>query len=116
MTPADIPWGVAIPPLVLNALAILLGWLGHSGRLRRNHLVGIRTPSTLRSLEAWRSAHAAASGWWIWGGLAGAVLAAVAPFLPGQVPATACLAASFGLWLVALSAGSLLGVRAARAS
>ncbi|MFS0866767.1 SdpI family protein [Microbacterium sp. 179-B 1A2 NHS] len=39
---------------------ILLIWLANaaaSGRLKRNHLAGIRIPSTLASDEAWLAAH-----------------------------------------------------------
>ncbi len=54
--------------LLAGLAAILVGglllwtcWLGSQRRLPRNRIVGIRLPSTLRSDEAWTTAHVAAA-------------------------------------------------------
>lgn len=47
--------GGALVPYVVDRAA--------AGQVRRNHWLGIRTPSTMSSDAAWRTAHAAARGW-----------------------------------------------------
>lgn len=49
--------------LIVGGVAlIVVGWLSRLGRLPRNGLVGLRTPSTMRTKTAWREGHAAAAG------------------------------------------------------
>lgn len=49
--------------LIIAGLALLgLAWVGSQRKLKRNHLAGIRTPSTLSSDEAWYAAHESAAG------------------------------------------------------
>ena len=46
--------------VVMVGAGVLLVWLARaaaSGRLKRNHLAGIRIPSTMASDEAWLAAH-----------------------------------------------------------
>ncbi|SKB04694.1 SdpI/YhfL protein family protein [Aeromicrobium choanae] len=52
--------GRAVVGLVMLGVAALLWWMARAaaaGRLERNALVGIRTPSTMASDEAWLAAH-----------------------------------------------------------
>lgn len=52
--------GRAVIGVVMFGVAILLWWMARAaaeGRLERNALVGIRTPSTMASDEAWLAAH-----------------------------------------------------------
>ena len=51
---------VAVTFVFLTALIIVIDWAAAKGRLRRNQLVGIRTPSTMRSDHAWIAGHRAA--------------------------------------------------------
>ena len=51
---------IALTFAFLTALLIAIDWAAANGRLRRNHFVGIRTPSTTRSDRAWIAGHRAA--------------------------------------------------------
>jgi hypothetical protein len=44
----------------LSFLLVVVDWAAASGRLRRNHWVGIRIPSTMRSDQSWVAGHGAA--------------------------------------------------------
>lgn len=51
-----------IPGLIIavsGLLVIVVAFLGRDGRLPRNHFIGFRLPSTMRSDEAWGAAHRA---------------------------------------------------------
>ena len=52
--------GRAVIGVVMLGMGVLLWWMARAaaaGRLARNALVGIRTPSTMASDEAWLAAH-----------------------------------------------------------
>jgi hypothetical protein len=51
---------IAVTFVFLTALLIAIDWAAANGRLRRNQFVGIRTPSTMRSDQAWMAGHRAA--------------------------------------------------------
>jgi SdpI/YfhL protein family len=51
---------IAVTFVFLTALLIAIDWAAAKGRLRRNQFVGIRTPSTMRSDQAWVAGHRAA--------------------------------------------------------
>jgi uncharacterized membrane protein len=50
----------ALPPILISVLLIPLLSRAATGRLERNQWVGIRTPSTMRSDQAWVAGHRAA--------------------------------------------------------
>lgn len=50
----------AIPPILTSVLMIALASRAAKGQLKRNQWVGIRTPSTMRSDQAWVAGHRAA--------------------------------------------------------
>ena len=47
--------------IVAGLVVLLISWLGKVSKLPRNHFVGIRLPSTMKSDRAWAAAHRA--GW-----------------------------------------------------
>ncbi|MGO4957763.1 SdpI family protein [Luteococcus sp. Sow4_B9] len=49
--------------LVLGTLLWVMSWQGSSRRVSPNSLLGIRTPRTQRSQEAWHAGQEAASRW-----------------------------------------------------
>lgn len=59
---------------IFGGLVIIwVAWRGRVGKLPRNHFVGIRLPSTLKSDAAWAAAHRVS---WVYTALAGVSLAA----------------------------------------
>jgi len=97
-------------------LAILVtALLAAGGRLPRNYVVGIRTPSLLRSEEAWRTGHAAAAPWLE---AAGAVVTIGAVALlatrPNELASGLCLLVLTGIMGVLVGVGTRVAGRAAR--
>lgn len=45
---------------IICAVFVATAWAAGTGRLKRNQLVGIRTPASMRSDQAWVAAHRAA--------------------------------------------------------
>ena len=120
MAPVDSPeFGAIFAGCVLAAagsLVAFIGRLGRQGRLPRQHWAGIRTPSTMRSDDAWRVAHRAGglamevAGWIAAAlGLLSVVLAPADLIGPEALPLVAA-----GVLLVGVSIGGVRGVRAAR--
>lgn len=102
--------------LVMAGAGVALIWVanaGASGRLKRNQLAGIRTPSTLASDEAWLAAHVRAKRpTLITGGLSIAI--ALSTFLP--VPTEALTLGVLGggiLMLFVMLWGARVGGKAA---
>lgn len=62
-------WIAALVLIGGGALAVGVGFRARAGRLTRQSWVGIRTPTTMESDDAWREGHQAASGWLIGGGV-----------------------------------------------
>ena len=97
---------------LLGVVLLIVGWLSRLRLLPRNWLVGIRTPSTMRTPVAWRSGHEAAAGEMILAGsltMVGGLLAELLP-VSGSAVSAATLVLSIGLLLHA----STKAVRAAR--
>lgn len=86
-----------------------------SGRLRRNQIAGIRTPSTLVSDKAWLTAHRRAeppTRWAGWCAIAGGLVAVV----PVPLPVLCGVAVASCLGMVAFALhGASVGGKAARA-
>lgn len=62
----DDQWGLLVGAAVLAVAALvtrLVTRRAAEGRLRPNHVAGMRTTATLSSPEAWRAGHVAAVGW-----------------------------------------------------
>ncbi len=100
--------------VAIAGLAVgLVGWRGLRGTLPRNRFVGVRTPMTLASDEAFRAGNRVAGPPLLAAGavaLLGGPAAAASP----STPAFAVVLLVVGLGVVGLSvAGGLLGSRAA---
>lgn len=102
--------------LMLGAGALLI-WMARaaaSGRLKRNHLAGIRIPSTMASDQAWEAAHVRAERPTRYAGFASIATAAFAllplsePVLGGGVVLGCAVMIAFVLY------GALVGGRAAK--
>ncbi|MDT3330735.1 SdpI family protein [Microbacterium sp. KSW-18] len=102
--------------ILLAAMGVLLIWVATaaaSGRLTRNHIAGIRIPSTMASDEAWLAAHIRAKRPTVWGGVA-ALVAGLCAFLP--VPTESLSIVVIGASVVVLACvlyGARVGSRAA---
>lgn len=97
---------------VLAVAVLVVGALGVTRRLPRNRFVGIRTPLTLRSDDAFAAAHAVAGPGLLGAGLIavlGAVLGLATGSGTGLVFATVALVAA----LVIVGAAASFGLRAA---
>jgi uncharacterized membrane protein len=98
-------------------VGLLVVWLAirsWQGRLTRNYVAGIRTPATMRSDEAFRTANKVAAPF----SLVGGVVIAVVGVLQLIVPVRADVAVVLPGVLVAAAVmvvGGIKGVRAARA-
>ncbi|WP_305094494.1 SdpI family protein [Prescottella sp. R16] len=97
-----------------GALVVWTARSAGSGRLRRNHYVGIRTATTMAGDEAWTVAHRAGrplteTGGWlmILAGLAALIPMPEAALTAVTVTGVACLGGFTG-------AGAWVGIRAAR--
>lgn len=99
---------IALAGLVVIGVAAL-GW---RGRLPRNFFAGVRTPGTLRSDEAFRTANRVAAPLQVAGGavmVTGGVLTMALPTRDGKPVLAAVLVAA-----VLIVIGAIRGVRAAR--
>jgi uncharacterized membrane protein len=108
---------VIVAGIVLVLAGLLVVWVAirsWQGRLSRNYVAGVRTPSTMRSDEAFRIANKVAAPF----SLAGGVLIAVTGVVETLVPVRAIAAVVLtGVLLagVLIVVGGIKGVRAARA-
>lgn len=109
---------VAGVPALLGAALIWFATLMAARRLRPNHVVGIRTSKTMRSDEAWYTAHVAAAPWFRVGGILLLVGSAISLAVAGRdepsLLAAAIHQAALLLPVVVLLVGSLVGLRAAK--
>jgi uncharacterized membrane protein len=112
-------WGIVggLVMALAGALVLVVAKLGRDGRLRRNHYIGIRVPSTLSSDEAWRLAHRVAAPSLEAAGRSG-VVGGVAGIVVAILDDPALFAIVLGLTALGLLAGlawsTVAAVRAAR--
>ncbi|MCP2159952.1 SdpI family protein [Williamsia serinedens] len=110
MTTAALVLGVL--DAVLAVVVLVVGALGVTRRLPRNRFVGIRTPVTLRSDDAFRATHAVAGPGLLGAGLI-AALGAVLGLAAGSVTGTVFAAVAVVAALVIVGAAASFGLRAA---
>jgi hypothetical protein len=102
--------------IIAIAAGIVLAWVavaGRRGRLSRGRPVGVRTPSTIRSDEAFAAANKAAAPLGVAGGIVvalGGVLGLVVPERFFGVP----LFAGVLIGLALILAGAIVGIRASK--
>ncbi|MDR7302036.1 SdpI family protein [Haloactinomyces albus] len=100
--------------LVLGGAAVLLvGWRSLHGRLTRNRYVGVRTPATMHSEEAFELGNRVAAPAMLAGGAVGVLSGTALPMLPSLF--TIVMVAVIGLigWFALMMIGGVLGTRAA---
>ena len=101
-------WIVGLVLLLAGVVLLVVGRKQRAGTLRRNRLVGLRTPQTLRSDTAWCAAHEATAGLVAAAGvvqiLAGAALLVLRPTGDGAIAAIVLGTAAVTVGLV-LTAG-----------
>lgn len=97
-----------------GVVSIGLGRMAAAGRLPRNILAGIRIPSTMRSDEAWRAGHRAASSALTVAGLGPVVAAGVVVVTRPSHEARTVLLRTANGWLLGWVA--LATIRASRAA
>jgi uncharacterized membrane protein len=107
--------GAAIVLVLAGLVVVWLAIRSWQGRLSRNYVAGVRTPSTMRSDEAFRIANKVAAPFSLVGGLLFVVTGVVAAIVPVRA-ATAVLSAGVVIACVVLVVGGVMGVRAARAA
>lgn len=107
--------GAAIAIMLAGLLIIWLAIRSWQGRLTRNYVAGVRTPSTMRSDEAFRIANKAAAPFSLVGGLLFVVTGVVSAVVPLHT-ASAVLLTGVVIAAVVLVVGGVRGVRAARAA
>lgn len=104
-----------VGPLLLGAglLIVAVAVKGWRGDLARNKMVGIRTPATMASDEAWHVAHRLAGPWMIAGSLGAIVPGAVLLFRPTNGTATATIMIGLAVMVALVIAGGGIGSMAA---
>ncbi|MEP7159875.1 MAG: SdpI family protein [Dermatophilaceae bacterium] len=96
---------LAVVDIVVVGCVVGVVWAGASGRLTANASMGIRTPATVASHEAWRAGHRAAWPWAV--GIAAVaalciIAALVLSFVGRDVAAWACAFAPVAVALAGL--------------
>ena len=104
-----------VGPLLLGAglLIAAVAVKGWRGDLVRNRLVGVRTPATLASDEAWLVAHRIAGPWMLAGSLGAVVPGAVLLFRPSNGTATVIIMIGLAVMVALVIAGGAIGSMAA---
>jgi len=106
--------GAAVVIVLAGLLIVWLAIRSWQGRLSRNYIAGVRTPSTMRSDEAFRVANKAAAPFSLVSGLLFVVTGVVAAIVPAHT-ATVVLPTGVVVAAVVVVVGGVIGVRAARA-
>lgn len=103
--------------VVMGATGVMLIWMARaaaSGRLRRNGFVGIRTPSTMTSDEAWLAAHRRAERPTQVAGVVSLVVALIAVLPVSENVLVGGVLAGSVVVLAIVIHGAVVGGRAAR--
>lgn len=109
--------GLCVAMVGAGALVIWMARAAASGRLKRNHLAGIRISSTMASDAAWLAGHVRAEKPTIYGGIASIVSGVVALIpVPMPVVVTAVLVACAALLVLTLYAAHVGGKAATAVS
>jgi uncharacterized membrane protein len=103
----------AIPVVLAGVLIVWIAVRSWQGRLSRNFFAGVRTASTMRSDEAFRTANKIAAPFSAVGGLLFVVTGVVATVVPAHT-ASAVLLTGVLVAAIVMVAGAARGVRAVR--
>ena len=100
--------------VVSGPLVAVLSWRLAAGSIERNHLMGLRLPSTMRSKAAWAAGQRAFGPWGIAAGVGTATLGSTLLLRPPEGWAV-FIASAASIWLVVLPAiGAFQGDQAAK--
>ena len=113
--PLGVAWSLAV---LLITTGVLVSWVGTrsaTGRLARNRRLGVRTPRTVASDEAWEAAHRAAGPWLVAAGAAVTVPGVVLLARPSNALGGLVVLAGSGLLVSLVAVSALLADRAASA-
>ena len=102
-----------LPSIILVVVGLgiaVCAWLFREGKIKRNYLLGIRTPSLMASDAAWYAGHRAAAPWLLAAGSV-AVVAGIASMYVDSSASGAVQFAGLVLMLLAVIAGTVVAVR-----
>lgn len=111
--------GRLVIALVMLGTGLLLAWMARAaaaGRLKRNALAGIRTPSTMVSDEAWLAAHQRAERPTLWAAACSATVGLICVLPVSEAVALTAVLAGSAVILGFVVYGAVVGGRAARAT
>ncbi|MDA8320001.1 MAG: SdpI family protein [Actinomycetota bacterium] len=103
----------AVFEVLVGLVVVVLSVLMWQGRLRRNWAAGVRTPSTMRSDAAFKTANKVAAPLTGAGGVVFAICGVISALVPQHTRGAIVLAGALALGVLTML-GAAVGIRAAR--
>ncbi len=112
--PLGVAWVLGLSMFVCGALVIGVAVRGMRGDLPRNGLVGIRTPASMQSDEAWITMHRVAGPWLVAAGAGAVIPGVICLFRPSTATGQLVVLAGCGVMVALVGAGTFAGSMALR--